>query len=298
MIERDQAAFIEVNTAKAVPYLLEALRSNKLKPEQVAYIIITHVHLDHAGGVFALLKKCPNAIVLAHPLAARHLTYPKLLSESVRTVFGKDFFEQHYGRIEPVNADRVRSMMDGETLEFGGRSLTFIHTRGHANHHFSVFDSRSGAIFTGDSFGASYPFLKKGERSLLFPLTPPTDFNPEEARISVNKILASGAELAYLTHFGVWPDMQAGAHDMLHGLNWLEQILMDAERSELEGEALEEWCHQNVIRMFDRDLAERGINLSEDERKFLSLDLKINAAGLAHAAARRKWERKNKKTTA
>ncbi|HNH10725.1 MAG TPA: MBL fold metallo-hydrolase, partial [Leptospiraceae bacterium] len=151
--EGNECVFVETNTVYAVPYLLKTLEEAGRKPEDVKYIIVTHVHLDHAGGTSELLKHCPNATVLAHPKTASHLAAPERLVQSSITVYGEEKFRELYGNIEPVPEKRIRIMKDGEELVWGKRKLRFIYTRGHANHHFVIHDSKSNSVFTGDSFG-------------------------------------------------------------------------------------------------------------------------------------------------
>lgn len=148
LIEGDRAAFIENNTVHAVPRLLSALKQAGLTPEQVEYVVITHVHLDHAGGSAALMQACPGATLLAHPRAARHVKDPSRLIAGARAVYGDARFEALYGKIDPVPAERVREMGDEEILRWRGREWTFLHTRGHANHHFCIYDSALKGVFT------------------------------------------------------------------------------------------------------------------------------------------------------
>ena len=166
----DEAAFIDNNTNHALPRLLAALADTGLAPEQVRYLIITHVHLDHAGGTSALAGACPNATVLAHPRAFRHVTEPKKLVDSAKSVYGDDEFRRLYGEIQALPAERVRVMEDGERVSLGQRKLEFLHTRGHANHHFCIADSGSGSVFTGDAFGLIYPPCN---RAVVSPSRPP-----------------------------------------------------------------------------------------------------------------------------
>src|SRR5690606_33155614 len=107
LIDGDEAAFVETNTSLAVPRMLDALAAQHLAPEQVRWVIITHVHLDHAGGASALLQACPNATLLAHPRAARHAIDPSRLVQSATSVYGAERFARLYGTIEPVEATRV-----------------------------------------------------------------------------------------------------------------------------------------------------------------------------------------------
>ena len=289
MVEGKSAAFVENNTSHAVPRLLKELDEVGLTPEQVEYIIITHVHLDHAGGTSALVEACPNAQVLAHPRASRHVINPDRLVASARQVYGDRLFDELYGQIEPVAENRVRSMGDEESVKLGERELTFFHTRGHANHHFCIHDSHTNGIFTGDSFGIGYPGLQSGSRPFLYPSTTPTDFDPDEARKSIRKILDTGADHAYLTHFGSFEHMEEGGRQMLSGLNRMEEILDKASVLEAESEeAIKTFCEDNVREYFNASLAERGIQIAPERQKLLEMDLGINALGLAFTAGKRR----------
>ncbi|TGK20693.1 MBL fold metallo-hydrolase [Leptospira fluminis] len=284
--EGDRAAFVENNTAHAVPRLLEALDRQGLKREAVDYIIITHVHLDHAGGTGELLRHCPNAKVIAHPKAAPHLIQPDRLIKSSIQVYGEEAFYKLYGKIVPVPEASVITMSDGEELSWGSRTLKFIHTRGHANHHFCIYDSLTEGIFSGDTFGIGYGIFRTGKEPLLYPSTTPTDFDPEEAVSSIDKILNTKAKKAYLTHFGVWPDMNAGAAQMKEGLAVMNHILISAGKTDLEGESLIGFCETRVLSYLEDRVRQCGISYGNKERMFLSFDAKINAQGIAFKVER------------
>lgn len=282
----DKACFIDNNTNYAVPALLEALGKAGYKPEDVSHIIITHVHLDHAGATGLLLSHCPNAIVVAHPRAATHVINPSRLVQSASAVYGADNFKKLYGEILPVPEARVYIPEDGEAMQVGDRELTFTYTRGHANHHFVIFDKKSKSIFTGDSFGIAYPLLQHGTRPFLFPSTSPTDFDAAEARISYDKILASGAERAYPTHFGAWTDMQGGHKMLQSAMNEIEGVFNDIKNSGREGDEAYRFAFSGFKTFFKRELADRNIHLTEAEEKVLDMDIDLNAQGLAFAAQR------------
>lgn len=286
------ACFIDNNTNHSVPLILAALKDAGYTPEEVSHIIITHVHLDHAGGTGLLLSHCPNAIVVAHPRAAPHVIDPTRLVQSAKTVYGEEKFLKLYGEILPVPQDRVYIPADGEVLKVGDRELEFIYTRGHANHHFVIFDKKSKSIFTGDSYGIAYPMLQHGTKPFLFPSTSPTDFDAAEARISYEKILKSGAVRAYPTHFGVWTDMQGG-YEMLNGyINDIEGIFNELKKSPLSAKDAQDFAFMGFKKFFDRELASRGITLSKEDAEVLGLDIDLNAQGVAFAAERaRKKER-------
>lgn len=281
----DTACFVDNNTNYAVPALLTALKDNGYTPEQVSHIIITHVHLDHAGGTGLLLSHCPNAVVVAHPRAAPHVIDPSRLVKSAQQVYGEDNFHKLYGDILPVPESRVVIPADGEVIKVGDKSLQFIYTRGHANHHFSIYEPTTKSIFTGDSFGIAYPMLQGGSKPFLFPSTTPTDFDAAEAHLSYAKILHSGAERAYPTHFDVWSDMQGG-FTMLNGyLNQIEN-LYNSILAEPDAAKMPALARAGFDVFFAEELKARGITLSIKEKEVLEMDIDLNAQGIAFAAAR------------
>jgi len=282
-----KACFVDNNTNYAVPSLMQALAAAHYKPEQVEYIIITHAHLDHAGGTGLLLKECPNAKVVAHPRAAPHIIDPARLVKSAQSVYGEENFRKLYGDIVPVPEERVVVPGDGETLSVGDSELKFIYTRGHANHHFVIVDKKTKSVFTGDSFGIAYPMLQGGLTPFLFPSTSPTDFDAAEARKSFDLILHSGATQAYPTHFGVFNDL-AGGYKMLNEyMNEAEQLFDNLVAApENTPDADYRHAHAAWKHLFDRELAKRGVVLSDDQLQMLELDIDLNAQGIAFAAQR------------
>ena len=152
----DECAFVEAHTSYATPRLLAALAAEGRRPEDVRWIVITHAHLDHAAGASALMAACPNATLLAHPRAARHMTSPQKLIDGATAVYGAERFKELYGSIEPIAASRVRALEDGESFALGDATLRVWHTAGHANHHFVVDDPCIDTVYTGDTFGLVY----------------------------------------------------------------------------------------------------------------------------------------------
>lgn len=282
-----RAAFVDNNTTHAVPRLLAALADEGLRPDDVEYLIVTHVHLDHAGGTSALARACPDATVLCHPRAARHLVDPSKLVASARVVYGDETFEKLYGRIDPIDTARVRTLDDGAAVMLGARTLRFLHTRGHANHHFCVLDEHDASIYTGDAFGLAYPMLQ-GAGLFIFPSTSPTDFDPDEARRSVRRIVESGARRALPTHFGEVANLDEAAAQLLARLDESAAVFDAAVKSDRAGSDLEHFCRERLEPMFERAAAQRGLVLSAAQRDFLRLDLDLNAQGIAFVAERRR----------
>ncbi len=284
-VQGDEAAFVETNTAHAVPKLLAALAAEGLAPEQVRWVIVTHVHLDHAGGASALMRALPNATLLAHPRAARHLVDPAKLVASAEAVYGAAQFAQLYGKIEPIDASRVRSLEDGATVQLADASLRFLHTRGHANHHFVVHDPAREAVFTGDTFGLVYPRLQRAGR-FAFPSTSPTDFDAALAHASVDLVRSLDARRACLTHFGEIEDLDAVAAQLHRWLD-LSGELVDLAL-QLDPAAAEPTIRARLDEAMTRATGEAGLSLDAEDRALLELDLALNAQGLAHAAAKKR----------
>lgn len=290
LADGEEAAFIDNNTTHALPLLLEALAREGLRPEQVRYAIITHVHLDHAGGSSALMTACPQAELLAHPKAAPHLIDPSRLIASARKVYGDAVFERLYGQIHPIDASRVRSLQDGEQVALGSGELTFLHTRGHANHHFCIHDPATRSIFTGDAFGLVLPALQR-TGTFAFPSTSPTEFDPVEARGSIGRVLATGAARAFPTHFGEVRDLAGVATQLNAHLDFSEKLLAEMESGALSDAEVDAACEARTREHYWASLKARGIPVSSDVRELLEMDLRLNGAGIAHVAKKRRQAR-------
>jgi len=288
IVEGDRAAFVDNNTALAVPHLLEGLAARGLSPEQVDYLIVTHIHLDHAGGTSALLKHCPNATVLAHPKAARHLVDPSRIVAGATAVYGAETFARRYGTIEPIEESRVRAMEDNETLAWGGRTLSFIHTKGHASHHFCIHDSGENVIFAGDAFGlARMSSMRPGPAFTVCTSSPP-EFDAAEARISVQRILETGAKRAYITHYGEFDDMETRAEQLLRSIGALEHIAAEGAATALFGQELQDFCFERINAAFRAHLESCGVLDVEADFAWLAEDIRLNAMGLAIYAERQR----------
>jgi glyoxylase-like metal-dependent hydrolase (beta-lactamase superfamily II) len=281
----DECAFIETNTAHSLPILLAALDAHGLSRESVRYIIVTHAHLDHAGGAGALIQACPNATLLAHPRAARNLIDPTKLVASATQVYGAERFAALYGVIAPIPDARVRVQEDGDEVALGNATLRFLHTRGHAKHHFVVHDPTLSAVFTGDTLGLVYPRL---QRAGLFTLasTSPTDFEPEEARKSIDRIVALGASTAYVTHFGGVRDVAAIGAQLARCIDQSEAWLHEATQSDAPIEAIEARLRDQIREAIDAQARERGLALGLADWDALALDIDLNAQGIAFVAHR------------
>ena len=288
IIDNGRAAFVDNCTNQAVPKLLSALADRGMTPQDVDYVIITHVHLDHAGGTSRLLAACSNATVLAHPRAARHVIDPSKLVASASAVYGEARFAELYGVIDPIPESRVRIMEDGASIQLGDATLRFIHTRGHANHHFCIVDESSRSVFTGDAFGLHYPRLQ-GPGIFCLPSTSPTDFDGPLARDAIRRIVAERPERVYPTHFGAVTDIEATAEQLIRHLDFHERVMLDAQQSDRPDDALTEYCQRRLQDYFRGLLNQHG-DLGADDAiwQFLDLDISLNGQGLAFIANKRR----------
>jgi len=279
MVEGDRAAFIDTGTYSGVPHALEALRRCGLAPEQVAYVIPTHVHLDHAGGVGEMMRRFPNAKLVVHPRGARHMIDPSQLIAGVVQVYGAERAEREFGRPIPVDPARVIEAPDGYTLDFNGRELLFLDTPGHARHHFCVVDRRSRSIFTGDTFGISYREFDTERGAFIFPTTTPVQFEPELLHRSIDRLCGYAPRRMLLTHFGAVADVERLAADM-HAL--IDAFVALGERVRDAGSERHRLLIEGQHEILLPRLRTHGCRLDESEiRALLTHDYELNAQGIA-----------------
>jgi glyoxylase-like metal-dependent hydrolase (beta-lactamase superfamily II) len=191
-----QAALIEAGPSVAAPLLLEGMRQIGYNPAHLAYVIVTHVHVDHAGGVGALAQALPQAQVIVHRRGARHLVDPSRLIESTRQVQGENF-DKVSGPILPVAEDRVSAVAGGDVVSLGGRDLNIVNAPGHAPHHICIHDSQTNGLFSGDALGI---LDQGGERPL--PVVVPPSYDLEAHIDTLRQIRKLAPSVLFFSHFG------------------------------------------------------------------------------------------------
>ena len=194
---------VETGSQTSVPALLAALDGLGVAPDELAGIAVTHIHLDHAGGVGDVAAAFPKATVYVHEKGARHLVDPTKLVDSAALVYG-DLLDTLYGRLTPTDAARIHVLEDGEDITVSSnRVLTTVDSPGHAKHHLALHDSESGLLFAGDAVGVRLPAA-----GILRPATPPPDFDLDQAIGSLRRFAARSPAGVALAHFGLVPDPQ------------------------------------------------------------------------------------------
>jgi glyoxylase-like metal-dependent hydrolase (beta-lactamase superfamily II) len=200
LVEGAAPVLVETGSRSSVPVLLRALADHGLAADDLAGVALTHIHLDHAGGVGDVARAFPQATIYVHPRGARHLVDPSRLVASAATVYG-DALDSLYGRIEPTAPERVKALEDGEGIDLGdGHVLTGVHSPGHAKHHLALHDSATGVLFVGDSLGVRLP-----DAGVLRPATPPADFDLDLALDSLDRYARRSPSALALAHYGLLP---------------------------------------------------------------------------------------------
>jgi glyoxylase-like metal-dependent hydrolase (beta-lactamase superfamily II) len=195
ILKGKQTAIVETGPTSSVPNLLSSLTELNVEPEDVTYVAISHIHLDHGGGAGTLIKDLPKAKVIVHPRGAAHLANPEKLWQQSKAVMGS--IAEIYGKPEPVAEERLIAATDGMTFDIGKNvSLKAMETLGHASHHLSYYEPSSDGIFPGDAAGI---YLR--EIDVIVPTTPPP-FRLDIALASLDRLIGLKPKVLYYSHFG------------------------------------------------------------------------------------------------
>jgi glyoxylase-like metal-dependent hydrolase (beta-lactamase superfamily II) len=229
-------ALVDPGPTTTLDHLTTALTRKGIRFDDVRQILVTHIHLDHAGAVGSILEKHPHIEVFVHERGAPHLVDPSKLLSSAGRLYGQDM-ERLWGDVKPADASRLKVLIGGETLTVAGREVKVAYTPGHASHHVSYFDPGSSVAFVGDTAG-----IRRGAGTYVMPPTPPPDINIEAWHDSESAILAWDPDTLFLTHFGPFQ----GARQHLQGMfgnmsDWsriVRRLIADESRTEEERQSL------------------------------------------------------------
>ncbi|HJP65074.1 MAG TPA: MBL fold metallo-hydrolase [Actinomycetota bacterium] len=269
-----EPTLIETGPTTSVEAVTAGLTTLGMGPEDLAHVVVTHIHLDHAGGVGSLAERFPRATVWVHHRGAPHLADPTKLVQSAARVYGEERLRQLFGPVDPVDADRLRSMDDGDRITLGGRYLDVVHTPGHASHQVALIDSQTGALFAGDALGIHLPDV-----GVLRPVTPPPEIDVEAAVASIGLIRDRATSLLMFSHFGPVDDPDAirelcslAAHRLVR---WADIVREGMDRTEDLGEIA------TLLRTRTADdFAEVAEPDAATERYELLATMEMNTAGL------------------
>lgn len=278
ILENGRVALVDSGCNDSIPNALQALDELRVSVDSVDYVMLSHIHLDHAGGAGTMMKLFPNARLVVHPRGAWHMAKPARLMESVATVYGIEETRRLYGEVLPIDASRIIEATHETSIDLAGRKLLCLDAPGHAKHHIAIVDSKSGHIFSGDIFGLSYPELDTDGRQFVFPTTTPVQFDPQAMHASIEMLMSYRPQAIYLTHFGQTCDVAGKALDLhrmidAHVAIALREKKAGAERHARIRVGLDELLLEETKRF--------GCRLADaDVLKVFDADLELNTQGL------------------
>lgn len=279
IVENGRGAFVDCGLNASVPALLNGLVAAGLEPADVDWLILTHVHLDHAGGAGQLMQALPNARLVVHPRGARHMIDPSQLIAGASAVYGEDEIARTYGRILPVDAARVVEAQDGHRIDLAGRELLCLDAPGHARHHIVIWDAASRSFFTGDTFGLSYREFDSAAGAFILPTTTPVQFEPEALKASIARMLDFDPEAMYLTHYGRVAPPAVLAQALFAQIDAM--VAIARAQAGLASEARHAAICADLAELYATRAAAHGCRQSRAEViALLGMDIELNAQGL------------------
>ena len=276
--QEGQVAIIETGTNHSIPYVQEVLEAKNLNFDDVRYIIPTHVHLDHAGGASGLMELCVNAKLVVHPFGAAHMIDPSKLIAGASAVYGEEKFKSLYGEIKAIKKSRVIEAPDGFKLSLNDREFEFMDTPGHARHHFCIYDKKSNGIFSGDTFGLSYPQLTTKAGRFIFATTTPVQFDPDALLSSIDKIMAKKPDKIYLTHFSEITPTQNVIKQLTDSVKQFRDIALSSiDNTEDRIEAINQNIQSYLLQILNEMDCDQDV---KTQQKIIAFDSFLNAQGL------------------
>lgn len=278
IVEAGRGAIVDTGTRHSVPRILAAVAALGLEPGDVDWVLLTHVHLDHAGGAGTLMAALPQARLVVHPRGARHMIDPTRLWQATCDVYGAADAERMYGQIDPVPATRVVEANDGLEIRLAGRLLQCFDAPGHARHHVIIRDEASGWIFAGDTFGISYREFDVDGRAFAFPSSTPVQFEPEVLCNTIDRMLALHPEAILLTHYSAVRDVQRLGDTLKRLTRRYADIGLAHQHA---GQARASNIQSDLTALLLGELRAHGVTLPEHQLlALLALDLPLNSEGI------------------
>ncbi len=277
IVDAGRGAFVDTGTDHSAPALMAALDALHLEAAAVDYILLTHVHLDHAGGAGRLAELLPLAKVVVHPRGLPHLCDPGKLIAATKAVYGEARYASLYGTVRPVPKERILAAEDGLHITLGRRTLEILYTPGHALHHLCIADRDTHEIFSGDTFGVSYREFDTAAGPFIITTATPTQFDPQQLHASLDRLLHLQPAAIYLTHYSRVGGIEKLGADLHADIDALVAIARGAAAAPRRAARIAErlfdhWSQRLDAHGFTGDAARR--------RELLDMDVGLNAAGL------------------
>ncbi|MBA2176592.1 MBL fold metallo-hydrolase [Halobacillus locisalis] len=272
LLQDEHTTLIETGPSPSVPHVLKGLESLGISPQEIENVILTHIHLDHAGGAGLLIRECPNATVYVHKKGLRHLANPSRLEAGARMVYG-DHFDELFAPIIPIDEESLSAVSDGERLSIGAdRTLTFYDTPGHAKHHIAIHDSLSQGLFIGDTAGIRYHQTEDYGLTFYLPTTSPNQFDPEAMQQSIERFRTIHPERLFFGHFGVSEQPGVALEQVSE---WIPIFVEEAKT----GNSLQE-IERRLLTRVTSYLEDHNIPSDHPVYEILKLDMSVCAMGI------------------
>lgn len=284
LLRASEPALVETGPTTSLAAVIEGLKELGVGPSDLAHVIVTHIHLDHAGGVGHLAAQFPTATIWVHERGAAHLADPAKLVQSAGRIYGEERLRRLFGPVDPVPADRIRAVDDGDRVSLGDREIEVIYTPGHASHHVALIDSESGAVFIGDALGIHLPDV-----GVLRPATPPPDVDVEMAVASIERIRRRARSMLLFSHFGPVSEIDELCSLAARRLRSWAGIVRDAMEKTDDIDRISEILRARTAGEFD-DALDPGADLT---RYDVLATKEMNAAGLV-----RYWRKRRERDDA
>jgi glyoxylase-like metal-dependent hydrolase (beta-lactamase superfamily II) len=272
LLQGATTAIIETGPLSSFDALMAGLRDRNV--DGLDWIVVTHIHLDHAGSAGALCRVFPDTRVAVHPVGAPHLVDPSKLWASAARIYG-DEMERLWGGVEPVPDDRLVVVKDGDRVELGDRTLTAYDTPGHARHHHAYLDDATGIAFVGDALG-----VRLRDVGIVRPATPPPEFYLDEAVRSIERIRGIGARSLWLTHYGAADrgrdplDVDDACDAAIESLQTWAKLVREARAESRDPEVVTKAVRDGI-----RELAESRLAPKDIERMEQTTSYSMNVSG-------------------
>ena len=264
-------AIVETGPTTCIENLMQGLKDRGVVPEDVEKVLLTHIHLDHAGASGNLVELLPNAVFYVHEVGYPHLLDPSTLIKSATRIYGEESMDEFFGEMRPVPEDRLVELKDGEEIEVAGGVLVAHDTPGHAYHHLAYLEPESGALFAGDVAGVRLP-----GQSYIKPPTPPPEIDIEAWEGSIETIRKLAPESLYPTHFGRFEDVERHLNELEQRLEEWLLFIEECMDEELPREEIVEELHVKG----DEELVQEGGDTQESERYELAANYEMLVDGL------------------